>query len=82
MDFLILTPLSPKTGYHFFEGGGVKTFRSQGSKQWGSLSMSHNRWSNGNAADTKFFVNGSNPGRPIVGGGGGSSCNFEWCESD
>ena len=23
MDFLILRPLSPKTGYHFFEGGGV-----------------------------------------------------------
>ena len=22
MDFLILRPLSPKTGYHFFEGGG------------------------------------------------------------
>ena len=21
MDFLILRPLSPKTGYHFFEGG-------------------------------------------------------------
>ena len=35
MDFLILRPLSPKTGYHFFEGGvggvggwgGVKSFR-------------------------------------------------------
>ena len=23
MDFLILRPLSPETGYHFFEGGGV-----------------------------------------------------------
>ena len=23
MDFLILRPLPPKTGYHFFEGGGV-----------------------------------------------------------
>ena len=22
MDFLILRPVSPKTGYHFFEGGG------------------------------------------------------------
>ena len=22
MDFLILRPLPPKTGYHFFEGGG------------------------------------------------------------
>ena len=39
MDFLILKPLSPKTGYHFFERGGgwvgVKSFRSEGSKQWG-----------------------------------------------
>ena len=23
MDFLILRPLPPKNGYHFFEGGGV-----------------------------------------------------------
>ena len=23
MDFLILRPLPPKTGYHFFGGGGV-----------------------------------------------------------
>ena len=82
MDFLILRPLSPKTGYHFFEGGGwgwggwrwggVKSFRSEGSKQWGSLSLSHNHRSNGNAADAKFWVGGSNPGRLIVGGGGGA----------
>ena len=35
--------------------------------------MSHNRRSNGNAADTKFLVGGSNPGRPTVGGGGGGA---------
>ena len=52
----MLRPLSPETGYHFFEGGGgVKSFRSEGSKQWGSLSVSRNRRSNGNAADAKFF---------------------------
>ena len=78
MDFLILRPLSPETGYHFFEkggvgwGGGVKSFRSEGSKHWGSLSLSHNRRSNGNAADAKFLVGGSNPGRPTVGVGGGA----------
>ena len=48
----------------------VKSFRSEGSKQWGSLSLSHNRRSNGNAADAKFLVGGSNPGWPTVGGGG------------
>ena len=29
--------------------GGVKSFRSEGSKQWGDISLSHNRRSNGNA---------------------------------
>ena len=72
MDFLILRPLSLKTEYHFFEGGGVKSFRSEGSKQWGSLSLSHNRRSSGDAADAKFLVGGSNPGRRNVGGGGGA----------
>ena len=40
MDFLILRPLPPKTGYHFFEGGvgggvggGVKSFCLIGYKQ-------------------------------------------------
>ena len=50
-------------------GGGVKSFRSEGSKQWGSLLLTHNPRSNGNAADTRFLVGGSNPGRPTVGGG-------------
>ena len=46
MDFLILRPLPPKTGYHFFEGGvggggwggvggGVKSFCLIGYQQWG-----------------------------------------------
>ena len=77
MDFLILRPLSPKTGYHFLReggpGGGVKSFRSEGSKQWGSISLKHNRRSNGNTTDAKFSVGGSNPGGPtVVGGGSGA----------
>ena len=72
LDFLILRPLSSKTGYQFFEGGGVKSFRSEGSKQWGGISVSHHRRSNGNAADAKFSGGSSNPGRRTVGGGGGA----------
>ena len=30
MDFFILRPLSPEAGYHFFEGGGVKSLCSGG----------------------------------------------------
>ena len=80
MYFLILRPLSPKTGYHFFEGGwgggvggGVKSFRLEGSKQWGSLFRSHHRRSNGSAADAQFSVGGSNPRRRTVGGGDGGA---------
>ena len=49
MDFLILRPLPPKTGYHFFEGGwggvwgwvggGVKSFCLIGYKQWGRMAL-------------------------------------------
>ena len=53
-------------------GGGVESLRSEGSKQWGSLSLSHNRRSNGNTADAKFLIGGSNPGRLTVDGGGGA----------
>ena len=74
-----MRPLSPKTGYHFFEGGGgvgwgggVKSFRSEGFKQWGSTLLTHNCWSNGNTADEQFSVGGSNPGRLTIGGGGGA----------
>ena len=73
MDFLILRTLPPKTGYPFLGGGvgGLKSFRSKGCKQWESLAISHNRRSNGNAADAKFSVGGSNPGPLAFGGGGG-----------
>ena len=73
MDFLILRPLPLKTGYHFLGGGGggVKSFRSKGCKQWESLAPSHGRRSNGNAADAKFSVGGSNPGPLTFGGSGG-----------
>ena len=50
---------------------GVKSFRLTGSKQWGSLALSHNHRSNGNTADAKFSVGGSNPGLLTFGGGGG-----------
>ena len=52
-------------------GGGVKSFRSKGSKQWGHTLLTHNCWSNGNAAGVKFSVGGSNPGRLTFGGSGG-----------
>ena len=51
-------------------GGGVKGFRSEGSKQWGSKLLTHNCWSNGNTADIMFLVGGSNRGRLTLGGGG------------
>ena len=53
-------------------GGGVQSFRSQGSKQWERLPLLHNRRSNRNTADAKFSVGGSNPGGPTIGGGGGA----------
>ena len=52
-------------------GGGVKSFCSEASKQWGRLSPTHSCWSNGNAAGGKFSVGGSKPGRLTFGGGGG-----------
>ena len=51
--------------------GGVKSFCSQASKQWGRTSPTHSCWPNGNAADGKVSVGGSNPGRLTFGGGGG-----------
>ena len=53
-------------------GGGVKSFRSEGFKQWGSTLLMHNCWSNGNTADKRFLVGGLNPGRLTLGGGGGA----------
>ena len=52
-------------------GGGVKSFCSKGYMQWRSISLSHNQRSNGNAADVKFLVGGSNPGLLTFGGGSG-----------
>ena len=83
MDFLILRPLSPKTGYHFFEGGGGRGGLGGGQKfslrrlqAVGKLILlSHNRRSNGNTAHSKFSVGGSNPGRPTVGGSGSAVFN-------
>ena len=36
-------------------GGGVKSFRSEGSKQWGDISQSHNRRSNGTGLGCRFL---------------------------
>ena len=56
MDFLILRPLSPETGHHFFEGGGgVSNLWSEGSKQWGGYLLSQQTRSNGNAADCRLL---------------------------
>ena len=52
--------------------GAVESFRSEGSKQWGSLFRSDHRRSNGSAADEQFSVGGSNPGPRTVAGGGGA----------
>ena len=43
-------------------GGGVKTFRSEGSKQWGSRLRSYHCRSSGSAVDVEFLVSDSNPG--------------------
>ena len=65
MDFLILRPLSPKTGQQFFEGGmgvcvgGVNSFRSEGSKQCGDISRLHHYRSNGNTLSRRIL------GRPF-----------------
>ena len=54
-------------------GGGLKSFRSEGSKQWGDKLLSHHCRSNGHAADALFSVSGSNPGRPPAGSVGGAT---------
>ena len=53
-------------------GGGVKSFSSEGFKQWGSTLLTHNCWSNGNTTNKKILVGGSNPGRLTLGGAGGA----------
>ena len=42
-------------------GGGGKSFRSEGSKQWGSAVLTYNCSFNGNTADAQLSVVGSNP---------------------
>ena len=68
MDFLILRPLPPKTGYHFFEGGvgvggggGSKVFAEQATSSGDARYCQHGQRSNGNAADPGFAGVGSNP---------------------
>ena len=56
--------------------GGVKSFRSK-PKLWGGILLTHSCWSNGNAADAKFSVGGSNPGQLPFGGGGGGGVKFK-----
>ena len=78
MDFLILRPLPPKTGYHFFGGevGGGQKFSLKRLQAVGKHSATTQRRSNGNAADAKFSVGGSNPGQLTFGGGGGGGVKF------
>ena len=80
MDFLILRPLPPKTGYHFFEGGGgwvgwgggSKVFAQKATSSGEAQRSSHNRRSDGNTADVRFAVGGSNPGVLTFGTGAGA----------
>ena len=57
MDFLILRPLSPKTGYHFFEGvgGGLKVFAQKAPSSGETHYCNKQAWSNGNAANHRFL---------------------------
>ena len=81
MDFLILRPLPLKTGYHFFErggwgwvgwGGGSKVFAQKATSSGEAFRLSNNRRSNGNAANARFAVGGSNRGLLTFRAGGGA----------
>ena len=55
MDFLILRPLSPETGYHFFEGGGVSKVCGQKDSSSGEVWDCQNKQRpNGNTADPRL----------------------------
>ena len=54
-------------------GGGGQKFSLGRFQAVGKLIAITQRGSNGNAADTKFLVGGSNPGRLTVGGGGAAA---------
>ena len=79
MDFLILRPLPPKTGYHFFErgggGGGLggsKVFAQKATSSGEAQRPSHDQRSTGNAGDVRLAVGGSNPGLLTFGADGGA----------
>ena len=75
MDFLILRPLSPKTGYHFFEGGvGVGVWWGGGQKfSLRRLQAVGKPFSiRLPPADEQFSAGGSNTGPCTVAGGGGT----------
>ena len=56
MDFLILRPLSPKTGYHFFEGWGGSKVCGKKAPSSGEAICCHSKPGlNGNAADCKLL---------------------------
>ena len=75
--FLILRPLSAKTGYQFFEGvggwGWGQKFSLRRLQAVGRHIACNNRRSNGNAADALFSVGVSNPGRLTARGVGGAT---------
>ena len=51
-------------------GGGSKVFAQKATSSGETYRVSHNRWSNGNTADVKFAVGGSNPGWLTFSAGG------------
>ena len=60
-------------------GGGVgrgQKFSLRRLQAVGTHIGAHNCWSNGNTADIKFSVGGSNPGRLTFGSGGGGGVKF------
>ena len=67
MDFLILRPLSPKTGYHFFEGGvggggGSKVFAEKAPSNGRHLYVTFTLGRMVTHPTADFLVGGSNPG--------------------
>ena len=80
MDFLILRPLPPKTGYHFFEGGvgGSKVFADQAPSS-GEAQRPHTTTVGRMVTqpDAAAMVGGSSRGRcALCGGGGGGGGIF------
>ena len=57
-------------------GGGSKVFAQKARSSGEGISLSHHRRSSGNAADNKFLVGGSNPGRPTFRGGSGGGASY------